>query len=401
MQIFVRKHYSNSSLFLAILKLGIFVRTFFAYLTRYKNEFPLILLDLIIVNIVLMISTSVKFGELLGFPDYAYPTVFIVISCVYFLSLFSVGEYFEGEHSIRKLLFGILISFFFLSALTYFFRDYAFSRGVLLMTIGLTFIFGSFLRLLLSSVRNVIRSKHKTKVAIVSRISGISKITEDITAKKLDSQLDFQGFYYIDSTEAISDSYNSNLPIEGNLDYLVRNLKELAIDEILIFDDNKNSEVYNSLFIKTLDRKVRIHFLDKLDEYLVSQTINEVTTSPSILINHKLILPRYKFAKRLTDIFASITLLTIGLPVILLKKRNIKKNLKIILNVLKGSHSLIGIYPSENIRNYNSKPGLLNLVKFSKDEKISIDTVRELNDYYEQNYSISLDFDIFIKSIFK
>lgn len=401
MQIFVKKYYSNSSFFLALLKLGIFIRTFLAYISKYKKDFPLIIIDLIIVNFVLMGATKVRFEQFLGFPAYAYPTVFIVISIIFFISLFAVGEYFEGEHSIRKLLFGVSIAFFFLIALTYFFKTFAFSRGVLLMTIGLSFLLCSLIRIIFSSFWSPPQENRKRKIALVSKESQIESILEEYKAKQLDTKFELIGLFTFEKNiTSHSNIFPKNL-IFGNFDFLVSNVFELNLDEVIIFKIDKNSDELKTLFSKTFDRKIGIHFLTSFDEYIVSEIISEVSSSQPVLINHKLLLPRFKFAKRLVDLISSSIMLTAGLPIIFLNNKNRQKNLKNLINVFIGNFSLVGIYPTENIRNYNSKPGIYNLVLFSNEINLKNENIQKLNDYYESNYSISLDFDIFIKSVFK
>lgn len=267
------------------------------------------------------------------------------------------------------------------------------------MTIGSAFAISSLIRLIISSMKKISSSKKLVKVAIVSELKYKNVIELQISEYGFDNLFDFYGFFVSDTYE-FSEIPNSK-KILGNLDYLTKNLSELKVDEILIFDENKNSEKYNDLFLKTLDKKVRIHYLKNIEEYLVSKTINEVTKSQSILINHKLILPRFKFAKRMVDIVISLFMLTFGIPYTLIKNRRDNKYLNSMLNVFKGNQSLIGIYPGKNIRNYNAKPGILSLVSISGEDKTNPEIIRKLNDYYEHNYSISLDFDIFIKSIFK
>ena len=401
MQIFVKKHYGNSSFFLILLKIGIFLRTQLAYLFKYKKDFPLIVVDILFVNLALLLSTNIRFEKYLGFPDYAYPIVFIMISIVHFLSLFSVGEYFEGEHSIRKFLFGNLFTFFFLTALTYFFRDFAFSRGVLLMTIGLTFILGSSWRMTISTYKNERNRNYKKRIAFVSESDKFEEIGNLFDSNQLGENIDFVGAFNFNADNIHYEDNTENIPIIGNYDFLLRNLSDLKLDEILIYKLDRNLEKFSDLFSKTLDSGSKVYFISNLGEYLSSFIISKVTSSPTILINHKLILPRYKFIKRIIDISSALLMLSLGLPHTLIKNRKDKKYLKKTLYVLNGKYSLIGIYPSENIRNYNAKPGLMNLAEFSPSTERSNETIQKLNDYYELNYSISLDFDIFIKNLLK
>lgn len=401
MEIFVKKYYSNSKIFLLILHFGIFIRSFIAHLSNYKKDFPVIFLDLLIANISLLFSTTFKFERLFGFPNYAYPTVFIVISLVVFSSQFAVGEYFEGEHSYRKLLFGYLISFFFLSALTYFFKNYAFSRGVLLLTITFSLIFSSLIRFFIFTYKkSKNRSKNKIKkIAFVVSKTKINQVVEDIEKYKLNKLFQIQGVFCYDSI--FENNYYQNLKILGNLDYLLRNVQNFQIDELIVYKKNEMEDELNLLITRAFNKSIKLHIINQFEEFFASEIINDIVQDQPYIKNFRLLLPRYKFAKRLIDLLFAIFMLTIASPITIYKNYKYKKYFKSILNVFKGKFSLIGIYELENIQNYNAKPGLYNLAMFSKDKNLSQDSIKKLNDYYELNYSLALDFDILTKSIFK
>lgn len=396
MEIYVKKHYANSLFFLFLLRIAIAFRSFLAYLETYKKDIPVIIVDLLIANISLLIATSFKFERFFGFPSYAYPTVFIVISLLSFGSLFFVGEYFEGENSYRKTFFGYLITFFILSALTYFFKNYAFSRGVVLLTIGFSITFSFIFRFILNTIKSRKIKSEKSRTAILFNYSKWEELEANITKLDFNQHYDLVGLFYFDTNQTIQ--IKSNDKIMGNYEFLKKNIKEFNLNDVIIITDNSETESYNDLINKTIGTNIKLHFVKKLEEFYASQIINSVSNNPVIIKNYRIILPRYKFAKRTIDIISSLIMLTICLPVTIYKNSKNKKYFKDILNVLKGKYSLIGVYPVENIRNYNAKPGLLNLVRFANKD-ISEDAIKKLNDYYELNYSLSLDFDIFIKSL--
>lgn len=397
MEIYVKKHYSNSKLFLFLLKLGITLRSFLAYLKTYQKDIPVIIVDLLIANISLLIATTFKFERFLGFPSYAYPTVFIVISILTFGSLFFVGEYFEGENSYRKTFFGYLINFFILSALTYFFKNYAFSRGVLLLTIAFSIIFSFIFRFILNTIKSAKYKTGKKRIAILFNFSKLEEIEINLKKLQFDQEYDLAGLFYNETNQI--PQQNSSLKFTGNYEFLKKNLKDFDLNDIIIIIDDAETENYNDLINKTIGTNIKLHFVKKLEDYYTSQIINSVSSNPLIIKNYRIALPRFKFAKRTIDIIFSVIMLTICLPITIYKNSKDKKYFKDILNVLKGKYSLIGVYPVENIRNYNAKPGILNLVKFAKNNEMNNEAIKKLNDYYELNYSLSLDFDIFIKSI--
>ena len=394
MAIFVQKHYSHSKIFLMLLRLGIYLRTFVAYLLKFKREYPIIITDLIIVNLALMIATPVRFESVFGFPEYAYPLVFYVITIVQFLSLFMVGEYFEGEHSIRKVFFGYLITFFVLMGLTYFFKEFAFSRGVLLLTIGLGILMSALVRFISSSFPTN-NQKSKPKIVIIANSKNLQVINEKIKSNPNIILAEILGVVTIDNyPNLVDDKF-----VVGNFDYFIKNIEQFQLDEIVVYGENQSQDKLSALINKSIDVRKPIYFIKDFTDYSINKVIHSVSSNQFIKTSHKLLLPRFKFAKRAMDLIFITFSAIFYLPISLIVKNNLFfQNFK---KVFKGEYSLIGIYPTENIRNYNSKPGILNLVRFANKNTINETTVKKLNDYYENNYSLALDFDILIKFVFK
>ena len=191
---------------------------------------------------------------------------------------------------------------------------------------------------------------------------------------------------------------NGEIPIIGNLEFVANNLDKFGINELIICEKDEQLENIVLEIQKKSSNKVRIHYAEKLDDFIASDIINKVSdTSP--LAQHKLLLPRYRLAKRLTDIVSAFLMLTLFLPLTLIISSRDKALLNKLIQVLRGKYSIVGIHSQNYIRNYNAKPGILNLVNILPKEQATDDVIRQLNDYYEQNYSLSLDFDIFLKSI--
>lgn len=394
MEIFVRKHYSYSRSFLFLLRLGIFIRTIVAYLFKFKNDIPIIIADIVIVNIALLLATPVRFNSFLGFPDYAYPLVFIVLSIVQFSSFFAVGEYFEGEHSIRKVFFGYLVAFFILIGFTYFFKEYAFSRGVLMLTIGIGILLSSIVRLFLHSfLRGQINSIPKVVLLINS-----GKIQSFFADSKVNNTLKNIELVAIFVLDKIQDPIQNPL-IKGNIEYFIKDIKNYDLDEIIIIQDKQYNENVTLLLNNALDLGKKVYVVKNIQDYTISKVVNSVSNNQFIKHSHKLILPRYRFVKRSIDLLVAIFILILLFP--FSRSKKIKDTYSKIKSVLAATYSIVGIYPVDNIRNYNSKPGILNLVLFADPNTLNDYTIKKLNDYYENNYSLSLDFDILIKFVFK
>jgi len=397
MTIFSKKHYSGSFILMFFIKLGILLRSFIAYISKHIEEISIILFDIITINLALMFSTWYRFGAAFNFPDYAYPTVFIAITIVMFFSMFSVGEYFENRHTVRRSLFGLMISFFILSSLTYYFNNFAFSRGVLLMTIGITAFISIIIRSLISLFSKTAGAESDKRIAIIGTNEQAENIIRSLHSSEI-RNIDLVGIITVDF---INENNFKNLPILGNIAYISKIINQYNLDEIIITDTSLAKNDMMKIFSNSSANSTRFHIAQEYEELLVSRIINEITglepSIPKLNIN----ILRFKVLKRLFDIIISLFLLTIGLPIVYLLVENRSKTLKMLWNVLIGRFSIVGIYKLNGDKIKVGKQGIIGLAHISKPERLSPEAIKKLNDYYRQHYSFSLDLDIIIKFLFR
>jgi lipopolysaccharide/colanic/teichoic acid biosynthesis glycosyltransferase len=79
--------------------------------------------------------------------------------------------------------------------------------------------------------------------------------------------------------------------------------------------------------------------------------------------------------------------------------RNSNKLINRLFDVLKGKLSIVGLYPVAD--NVLCRTGLTGMVHISKPEKLTIQAINRLNDYYLMNYTFSLDIEIILKKLFR
>lgn len=392
MSIFAKKHYSKFIWFFYFLNLGIYFRSLLAYFNKHIKQILIIILDLLAINISLMIATKIRFGEFLNFPVYAYPTVFIVLSVVLFISMVSVGEYFETKPTIRRAVFGLMIAFFILSSLTYFFKEYAFSRGVLLMTIGFSVFSSVLFRLILSLYEKTKGKDSERRIAIV----GINEQSDNIinslqTIEALNAKL--VGLVSVNPYEKIP---NTKIPILGNISFLEKIIKENKIKEVIITDQTISTSELVKIASGISQPSVRFHVAKEYGELLASRIINEISGNEVVSLFHQYKKFRNVFLKRVFDIIISIFLLTIGFPIVYLlfdKPGEIFPKLK---EVLIGRLSFVGLYGKNHLV---GKQGVISLVHISYPERLSDETKDNLDRYYLEHYSLYLDIEIILKFI--
>lgn len=401
MKIYASKHYSKSKVFLQFLKFGINLRYLLANITKYKNDVKYIFSDLIITNFSLLAATKLAKGEFFWFPDYAYPKVFFIVPLIVILSKFSIGEYFEGNKSSLRIIYSQLISFFVLSSLTYFFKDYAFSRGVILLLIAFSTIL-MLNQLLLENHAKSNKSSKNKRILIVGNITEYFNFAKNIEQSDKNSKV--IGFVYDSNTQISESQKNTNVitgifDYLGHIDYLPKLIQDYFINEVIISNPNFDKKIYTSLKYKNLDFKDKFHFVTNYTELQLSRVQNALKLNIN-LVDNDIIPLRYKFFKRIIDITFSMFLLTIGIPLLYLFFKFDKNTIISLLRVFIGKYSLIGVELHNNIYrssiDNNFKKGIITLNNVFLNSN-NTDVLEKLDKLYIEHYNLSLDFELLIK----
>lgn len=397
MEIYAKKHYGSSYLFFLFLKFGIILRSFAAYLNRNKLTMIFLILDTITLNFALLFSTKIWKGGYFNFPSYAYPTVFYGLSIVNFISMLSVGEYFEGKQSFRKSFSGLMLTFFILTFLTYYFKGYAFSRGILLITIGISIFLFSLIRASFSILEKLLNKEYHKKVLII----GINEKSINLahTLENNESKnLEVIGFISTHNSIEIQNQYK----ILGSIDYFEKIINQYNVKEILICDSNISQIDIIKMLTSINKGKLKIHIANEYEELIASRILSDISINNLYSQTYKIALPRYLLLKRVFDIIFSILLLTLGLPFIYLFSNNSKMLFKNLYCVIKGQKSIVGISKTNEKEKYDiGKEGLIGLATVTYSKNLTDSAKRKLNDYYLLNYSLSLDFDIIFKFLIR
>lgn len=389
MEIFARKHYGKSKLFFAFLRLGIKLRSFISYLKKHRKDVIFIFIDLIIVNLSLILSSYLRWGQAFPFPDYAYPTVFIFLSIITFISMLFSGEYFEQNQTIRKSFFGLLSSLLILTFFTYFFRDFAFSRGILLMTISFSAVFITITRVLSSILEKQKNVKEINRIVLVGWNQNAPKLIHNIKSSYSNSVI----VGYISNKE----SDTSDLDYLGEPDYIQKTINDKSITEVIVLDKSEFQFDDDTKFIRLKnDSLVHIFFANDYDNLVISKILTNVSGVNPEAKQRKLSQLRYKLLKRISDIFIALLMLTIGLPLLI-----VKGNTNIFVKLLLGKLTFIGLFPETNNLSEKGKLGIIGLAHISEPQKLKEKMIVELNNHYLDNYSLSLDFDILFKYLFR
>ena len=362
MQIFVKKHYSSSLFFLSFLKYGIKLREFFSYLSKYKIDIVLIILDLLLMFIIFPVVNKLRYGNYDGYPVENYYIYLAVVSVFTLFSQFISGNYFEKDVNLRKGLFSgatILLSVGFF---VYLIRGFDLSRIVLLIT-SISFGILSYL------MRELIFFK-KNKINRSYIIYGNNELSTEVS-NALQS----------DGVKVFS---------AENDEQLFKMLNNKVADNILICNESDLIEFKTKIFQFSDSIRNVFKINDFKDFHLKFNIYNSLENiSP---FKSKLDLLRIKFIKRSIDIIAAL----LFIPLAIFKVKGLKSSFTDMINLFSGKRTLVGIKQSS--KKFNYKLGILSLAELNKSK--NEEEITEISKYYINNYSLTLDFDIFVKSIF-
>jgi GT2 family glycosyltransferase len=397
MELYAQKHHGRSSLLLLAVRLGIFVRSALAYANRYKRAILVMALDAISINGALLLATKLRFGEYFGFPPYAYPTVFIALTAVALGSLLAAGEYVDSKPSFRRAFAGLMLCFFVLSSLTSFFRDYAFSRGVLLMVISFSILMTGLVRILIAIYDQSVGKEADRRIAILGMNEHAVRIIHSLQSAET-RNADLVGV--IASSETDLNEFQG-LPVIGNISYLSKLTEQYRLQEIIITDDSMRRTEMMELITNASALSPRFHVAVDYEDIVVSRIINEVAGIELKLPRYNIMRLRYRIFKRALDLLSSIFLLTLGIPFVYILAEDFRKVFPQIWGVFVGRYSTIGLYTVDDSPPHMGKIGLTGLAHISKPARLSPQVIRELNEYYLRYYTLSLDFDILIKDLIR
>ncbi len=393
MSIFVKKNFTGTSRFLSfVLQAGIFYRSTMSYFLRIVNLLKYTILDAILIFAAFLISVNSRFGT---FPNRTYLAIIAFYIFIWILCLTLIGSYSKKfRRSLKKVFNGIVIGFFINASITFFFKEYAFSREVVLNSTIISFA-GLCLWRLIYKLVNFIRSANilakKPRLLIISESTLKGSVEEELKTKY--SLLHFNDFERNDVMSEVKE---------------VIQIEE--IDEV-VFSSNKilNRDILDCMW-SFRDKNVRFKIIPSEKDIMLSAIHSTSLDNIELIeieynINNKWNI----FLKGVFDIVVSFILLITLFPILSLtlsEERQKKSRLYIKLTqlplVLRGKYSLVGnpLWLDYGNYDYMGKKGLTGLIQLNYHENINDDEFIKYNLFYAKNQSITLDSEILLRTMY-
>jgi len=415
MHLFVRKHFNKSFLVELLLRIGIVLRTGVAFVGKVVRVLLVALVDWFLINIAILLGEYLWFGEVFHFPQYAYPIVFIVPALIFILTLYFAGVYTYRKFSVSRTLISVVIGFFLVSSLTYFFKAYAFSRAVVLISSAINVMILPGWRLMLRLLGRGRIGGRKSLFGRKTLIVGTGKSGQEVLRKlraRVADGYDVVGFIDINRQRLGEQIYG--VKILGSIDNVGKVIRENKVSEVIFSTDMLSYTDILSVISRSRERAVNFRLVPSSLEVIIGKTsIDQLGDIPFIEIDYNLDKLSNRIVKRTFDIFFSLFLLISVYPFIYLKRvihqrpiSEIAQKILLLPQVLKGDLSLVGRQPDVvstasdgNAKLYLGKVGLTGLVQIDTRDDLTAEEIEKYNIYYAKNQSLLLDIEILLKSL--
>ena len=317
--------------------------------------------------------------------------MFIVLSVVVAASMIAVGEYFEYTYRVRNAVMGYMAAFFVLSSLTYYWKEYAFSRGVVLMTVGLSMVGSGAVRFLMRYRERGYAGGTQRRALVVGTTDASRQIIEALASHA--APVSIVGVVAVEPT---ADETFVGYPIVGYWDYVPRLVEQYAASEVIVTDRTiPRSQVIATLSVLA-QRRVRFFFAyDDVDLH-AQRIIADVGVRRLVL--PPLLRLRYRLLKRLADLVIASVVLVLGWVVVILRRQSLAVWRRRWWSVLCGKRSVVGLHPSATSHYVGIREGLVSLPLLVPESVRTDALIARLNEYYVTEYSPALDLEILVRS---
>lgn len=411
MHLFVQKHFSSSFAFLALLRFAIASVAVLASLGSFLRSVQIAIIDFLMIDLSLLLAEYVRRGGVFLYPHFAIPIVFTLPALIVIAHLYAAGVYTYRRMSISRSLVAILIAYVVIAALVAFFKNYAFSRMMILISCGLSVAFICGWRLLTHVFDKTSATGSSgifgKRTLIVGTDAKAVALLKKIRARVGDG---YEAIGFISSTHKEIGKLIADVPVLGSLENVGKVIHELQVTDVIFAPNALNYGQILSVIAKGRTQPVNFHLVPSTMEVMVGKaSVDSLDELPLVQITYDIDKPLNRFSKRTFDIFISGLLLCTVYPILYLIPKIFGRQTESFLTklplIFSGTWSFVGIPIAEEPEqrsNSNAlflgKPGLTGLVQLQNNRSLSEQEIEQYHLYYARNQSVLLDIEILIKT---
>lgn len=397
MLIFANKHFQNkySFWFRTFIKSAVYGRAFLAILKRFWNKFGLAILDILIMLLVVLLVKDYWENNHRWIKT-KYPITFYTVALPAYLSIWSLSLWLSGcyqkKYKIGNIIKAILTGTMFIATLTFFFKQYAFSRMIILMsTLGVISVItlSRYVKVWIQYRNFKVLENTPTHIAVVASEMNYEKIRAKFS-------------HYTQNAVWVG----SIMPGTQNSSEKINTIKNWAevyqVDELIFCaEDLSNQEIFDCMQAMK-DKNIKFHIVPLHSDYLIGS--NSVFTEEDLFhskINFEIESIQNKVFKRMTEFFIALLIVLLS-PIFWLIQKRKKYFFYNIGSVFIGKKHFVGYSTNGNNRLPKLKRSIL-----SPADKLSDAVQKNINeeqkfrlDYrYALEYTVSMDIEIILKNL--
>jgi len=441
---FVQKHFRGKYLFLPqwFLITGIAIRGSLSFLNRLLKRLTLPFVDWLFLSAALVFGLLVRFGSLQHLRSYLI--VDIAYSLVWLASFYFFDLYKRQIYSVSRAIGATLLGLIISGTFTFFFKQFAFSRAVVLV-MGLAALillpgWRLTLRLLAKSkklpfLKSVQSSLTRKKTVLVGHGDALSNLIHRLR-QRVDKGYEVVGV--ILPHENPDESYT--VPVLGTVENLPWIIRNEAIQEVIFSSESLNYEFILEIISRAEGLDVNFKTAASDAEVIIGRSsVDHIGDIPLVDIEYKLGRGPLRILKRLFDGTIALTGLFFLWPVFLYSRwvnrnpiskvqilsekgrpvsvmilgefngdfSNLKawQKIPLLSDILVGTISFVGAemvpVETQNHHKIYLKPGLTGLVQLYRDQNLNELEKEKYELFYLKNYSPFFDIEILTKSILR
>ena len=405
---FVKKHLSSFPIVEIILRSAIGFRKLFAFLGKRKLALLTAAADFVFFNFSLFIAEKIykNFTDWVGFDPDAYLVIFTIPALIHILVSTLSGVYRKDVMSVLRNIGAIFISFFILTSATFFFKQYAFSRAVVLIAFLMFLLITVLYRITLKLFFRVgirLDGALNRRTVVIGTDSEAIIIAEKLKMQKSDVH-SFIGLIGKTSSEVGREI--NGFSVVGSINNIKNVFADKKINEVIFSSGELSYTEMMSIVSASKNDSVDFKIVGSDMNFVVGKSsVSMLYNIPLVEVNYNISSPSVRTVKIIFDYFISLLVLFSLYPFIYLstklsnKQTDFRKFVLSVPSVLSGNKSFVGPKKSDSFGNGDlGKEGLTGLWyiddgSFSDSDKLDF--------YYAKNQNIWLDLEILGKTLNK
>lgn len=423
---FFDKHFSSrySFLFRIFIYLAIWLRTGLSFFTSNLKKIKAVLTDLLLLNLSVAMGYILRYGLQGHWLEYIGSTKHLWInglsSLLFIFAGSMLGMFRQKRESISSAIKALTITYTGVVIITFFVRDLAYSRlGLILGFLFGVILFVTFKMIRINRANSGEYNRGKIRNARVIVVGDVEQATDIIS--KINARPDWS--YEVVGSVSVNEDDEGNGRL-GSLPQLRDLVKAYNADQVFFA---LNSISYKQMLkeISNLQKEGVVFKLipDSMDFILGKSHVEYMEAIPLVEVEIEYAAPLNKLLKRTMDLATALPLFLLLLLVVWpsllfsktefmkagafrfhkpIEKHKWKNRLRLLGYVCSGKLSLVGspIAGHEETESGTAKKGITGLVQISENRIHQKEEAESFALYYLQNYSLWMDIDIIIKTVF-